>query len=145
MTNEKTDMNRREALTKLGMAAAAAVVVTAAGNNVQAQTANLTFLIATYRAYHQSAPQYSWETRIYVYNEGVSQYGQLFFMKEGQALPANTISANGLSGNIYYPISRLSEIRELLRNEKRLRLTLATNGIATISNETYEPIGDADL
>lgn len=144
MSETKERLNRRDALATLGKVAAAALVVPAASGEAFAQS-NFSFLISTYRAYHQSAPQYSWETRIYVYNEGVSQYGLLHFMKEGQALPANAISANGLSGNIYFPYSRLSEIRELLRNEKRLRLTLATNGIATISNETYEAIGDADI
>lgn len=138
------DLNRREALASLGKVVAAAAVVSVASTEAFAQS-SLTFLVATYRAYHQSAPQYSWETRIYLYNEGASQYVILHFMKDGQTIPANTINANGLSGSVYFPATRMAEIRELLRNEKRLRLTIATNGIATLFNETYEPIGDADL
>ncbi|NOT49099.1 MAG: hypothetical protein HOP17_15270 [Acidobacteria bacterium] len=146
MLEKSKEMNRREALTKFGAVAAATVVASAAGGEVLAQSSTLTFVVETYRAYYYSAPQYSWENRIFLYTAGNSQSCVFYFMKEGQAIPANTVAANGLSANVYFPNGRLAEIREFLRNERPVRITVVgSNGIATLSNEDYELIGDADV
>ena len=147
MLDRKEKLSRRDALATLGKtAAAAAVLATAAARNVQAQSATLSFVIDTYRVYYHSAPQYDWEVRIYLYSPGMSQQCYLYFMKEGEAIPANTVAANGNSASVYFRSGRLADIRELLRNERPLRVTVnGTNGIATLSNEDYELVGDADL
>lgn len=41
-----------------------------------------------YRLYYHSAPQYSWQSRMYLYNNG-SYVGSMFFMKDGVDIPEN--------------------------------------------------------
>ena len=120
--------------------------MTATSREVHAQSSTLSFLVDTYRAYYHSAPQYSWETRIYLYSADHAQYCVHFFMKDGQTIPANTVSATGNSASVYFAHSRLAEIREFLRNERPVRVTIVgSNGIATLSNEDYELVGDGDI
>jgi hypothetical protein len=146
MTHDRKKITRRDALTALGTAAAAGVLMTATSREVHAQASTLSFIVDTYRAYYHSAPQYSWEARIILYSADHAQQCVLYFMKEGQAMPANTVSAGGNSANVYFAHSRLGEIREFLRNERPVRVTIAvSNGIATLSNEDYELVGDADI
>ena len=146
MTEEKKKLNRREALTALGTATAAAVIVSATAKNVHAQSSTLSFVIDSYKAYHNAAPQYSYECRIFLYSAGFAQTCVLVFMKEGQTIPANTVAVGGNSANVYFPYSRLAEIREFIRNERPLRIAVVgSNGIATLVNEDYELVGDADL
>ena len=146
MREGKETWSRREALATLGKTAAAAVVVTAASREIHAQPSTLSFVIDSYKAYHNSAPQYSYECRMFLYSQGLSQYCVLIFMKEGQAIPANTVAVGGNSASVYFPYSRLAEIREFIRNEKPLRITVVgSNGIATLMNEDYELVGDADI
>ena len=67
-------------------------------------------------------------------------------MKDENNIPANTVSADGNSGELYYPYSRMAEIREFMRNERPIRLTIVGgNGIGTLSNEKDEKPGDHDL
>lgn len=139
-------LNRRQALTKLGMVTAATVIAAAASKNVKAQSTTLSFVIDTYRAYNYSAPQYNYECRIYLYSAGNAQTCILQFMKEGQTIPANTVAVGGASANVYFAHSRLPEIREFLRNERPVRITVVgSNGIASLGNEDYELVGDADI
>lgn len=146
MSEKTTNLNRREALATLGKATAAAVLVTAASKKVNAQSTTLSFVIDTYRAYYYSAPQYSYECRIFLYSAGNAQSCILQFVKEGQTIPANTVAAGGASANVYFAHSRLPEIREFLRNERPVRVTVVgSNGIATLSNEDYELVGDGDV
>ena len=146
MSDRKEKLTRREALTTLGTATAAAVIVSATAKSMHAQSSVLSFVVDTYRAYYYSAPQYSYECRIFLYNAGLSQYCTLIFMKDGQTIPANTVAAGGNSASVHYPHFRLAEIREFLRNERPLRVSVnGGNGIATLSNEEYELIGDADV
>lgn len=146
MSENIEKLNRREALTKLGKAAAAAAVISAAGSEVLGQSSTLSFVVDTYRAYYYSAPQYSYEARIFLYSPGLTQNCVLVFMKEGQTIPANTVAASGLSANVYFANTRLAEIREFLRNERPVRVTVVgSNGIATLSNEDYELVGDGDV
>ncbi len=57
-------------------------------------------------------------------------------MKDEQNIPANTVSVDGNSGELYYPYSRMAEIRDFFRYERPIRLTIvAGNGIGTLSNE----------
>ena len=138
--------NRRDALATIGKTAAAAVLATVAAPKIEAQSTTLSFVIDTYRVYYHSAPQYDWEVRIYLYSAGLSQQCNLYFMKEGEAIPANTVAASGNSASVYFRSGRLADIRELLRNERPLRVTVVgSNGIATLSNDDYELVGDADV
>lgn len=142
--NEK--LNRRQALATMGKVAAAAMVTAAVSTELSAQSTTLSFVVDTYRAYYYSAPQYSWEARIYLYSVDRTQNVSLFFVKDGQTIPANTVTANGLSASVYFPNTRLADIRELLRNERPIRVTVVgSNGIASLANEDYELIGEADM
>ena len=95
----------------------------------------------SYRLYYQSAPQYSWQSRIYLYNDG-SYVGSIFFMKEGVDLPAN-IDVGG-HPRLHFPASKFEEIMNVLRHEEPLYITLVTsNGIGTISTSN-EPIGEEE-
>jgi len=146
MTRYVSKLNRREALSTIGTAAAAGILMTAATREVQAQSSVLSFVIDTYRAYYYSASQYSYEARINLYSAGNAQTCALIFMKDGEPIPANTVAVNGVSGIVHYAGARLAAIRELLRNERPVRLTInSANGIATLSNDEYELVGDADV
>ena len=94
-----------------------------------------------YRLYYHSAPQYSWQSRAYLYKSG-AYVGSLFFMKEGVNIPAN-IEVGG-KPRLYFPSSKFEEIMNVLRHEKPLYITLvASNGIGTISTSN-EPIGEEE-
>lgn len=146
MTQDVKKLTRRDALTALGTAAAAGVLMTATSREVHAQASTLSFVVDSYRAYYYSAPQYSWEARINLYSADHGQQCVLYFMKDGETMPANTVSAGGNSANVYFAHGRLGEIREFLRNERPVRATIVgSNGIATLSNEDYELVGDGDI
>jgi hypothetical protein len=145
-SNNDEKPNRRQMLTALGGAAAAAAIVVSATGKAHAQSLTLSFVVDRYRAYYHSAPQYNWEARIYLYSVGPDQSCVLYFMKEGEAIPANTVSANGNSANVYFRNGRLAEVREFLRNERPVRIGVAgSNGIATLSNDEFEFVGDGDI
>ena len=94
-----------------------------------------------YRLYYHSAPQYSWQSRLYLYNNGAF-VGSIFFMKEGVALPEN-IEAGG-NPRLHFPADKFEEIMNVLRHEEPLYITLnASNGIGTISTSN-EPIGEEE-
>ena len=95
----------------------------------------------TYRLYYHSAPQYQWQSRLYLYNNG-AYVGSVFFMKKGVNIPANVESA----GNpiLYFPAANFEEIMNILRHEKPLYISLVpSNGIGTISTSS-EPIGEEE-
>ena len=95
----------------------------------------------SYRLYYQSAPQYSWQSRVYLYNGG-SYVGSVFFMKEGVSIPAN-IEVSG-HPRLHFPANKFEEIMNVLWHESPLYLTLVTsNGIGTISTSN-EPIGEEE-
>lgn len=94
-----------------------------------------------YRVYSYSAPQYNWDARIDLYLDGTPQ-ARLLFMRAGQALPANT-SLGGVIA-LHYPMARLAEVMDLLRNEQPLFVTLnAANGIGSIGTGD-EPVGEQE-
>ena len=96
----------------------------------------------SYRVYYQSAPQYYWQSRIYLYL-GNANAGAMFFIKEGKPIPANSADGNG-NPVINLPASSFHEIMALLWHEKPLFISLNTaNGIGTVSTSN-EPIGDED-
>ena len=95
----------------------------------------------SYRLYYQSAPQYSWQSRLYLYNDG-AYVGSVFFIKEGLNIPAN-VDAGG-KPRIYFPSGKFEEIMNVLRHEDPLYISLVeTNGIGTISTSN-EPIGEEE-
>lgn len=95
----------------------------------------------SYRLYYHSAPQYNWQSRLYLYNDGVF-IGSIFFMKEGQNIPANIEIAG--KPRLYFPSGKYGEIMDMLRHESPLYFTLVTsNGIGTISTSD-EPIGEEE-
>ena len=134
----------------IGKSVAAAGVtgaVLSGANEVSAQTAtNLDFVVKDYRAYMQSAPQFQWTTQIIVRSGDFTKQCTLYFWKDEANLPANSVAADGLSGAMYYPESRLAEIRDFMRYERPIRLTIVGgNGIGTLANESDERPGDHDL
>jgi hypothetical protein len=95
----------------------------------------------SYRLYYQSAPQYIWQSRLYLYNGG-AYVGSVFFMKEGESIPAN-IEISG-HPRLHFPSSKFEEIMNVFRHEKPLYIGLVpSNGIGTISTSS-EPIGEEE-
>ncbi len=95
----------------------------------------------TYRIYYQSAPQYSWQSRVYLYNNS-SYVGRIMFMKPGIDLPANSEQHD--RHVIHFPTSEFENIMEILRNEKPLYIHVVdSNGIGTISTSS-EPVGEEE-
>ena len=95
----------------------------------------------SYRLYYHSAPQYSWQSRLYLYNDNTF-VGSIFFMKEGVNIPANVESSG--QPKLHFPASKFEEIMNILRHEEPLYITLVpSNGIGTIST-SLEPIGEEE-
>lgn len=95
----------------------------------------------SYRLYYHSTPRYSWQSRLYLYNDGV-YVGSIFFMKDGENIPEN-IEISG-HPRLYFSSDKFEEIMNVLRHEAPLYLTLVTtNGIGTISTSN-EPIGEEE-
>jgi hypothetical protein len=137
---------RREALGTIGkVVAASAVGMTVMSNTAAAQTTNLEFVVETYHLWMYSYPQYGHESLMFIYSAGNRQYCQLYFMKDGVSIPANTIAADGMSGRVYFPRSRFAEIRDLLRYEKPVRIVVTTGGVASLSTYEQEAVGDHDI
>ena len=94
-----------------------------------------------YRLYYQSAPQYQWQSRLYLYYNG-AYVGSIFFMKDGVSIPANIEVAG--NPRLHLPASKFEEIMNVLRHEEPLYLALVpSNGIGTISTSN-EPIGEEE-
>jgi hypothetical protein len=94
-----------------------------------------------YRVYYYTAPQYYWDVRIDLYMNG-TPVGTLLFVKQGQAIPANSIQ--GRVPLLHYSVNHFPAIMSMLREEKPLYVTLNTaNGIGTLST-TDEPVGEAE-
>jgi len=68
-----------------------------------------------YRLYYHSAPQYQWQSRLYLYNNG-KFVGLIFFMKDGVNIPENV----ELSGRprLFFPALKFEEIMNVLRHEE---------------------------
>lgn len=95
----------------------------------------------SYRLYYHSAPQYGWQSRLYLYNDGAF-VGSIFFMKDGVNIPAN-VEVDG-HPRLHFPASKFEEIMNILRHEKPLYISLVpSNGIGTIST-SGEPIGEEE-
>ncbi len=147
---EEKKISRRDAAGLIGKgvaAAAVAGVVLGTTKKASAQSGtNLEFVIKDYRAYVQSAPQFGWTTQIIVRNSEFTKQCTIYFWKDEANVPANTVAPDGLSGALYYPNSRLAEIRDFLRYERPVRLTIvASNGIGTLGNDKDENPGDHDF
>ena len=94
-----------------------------------------------YRLYYHSAPQYQWQSRLYLYNDRAF-VGSIFFMKDRANIPAN-IEVSGRP-RIHFPAIKFEEIMNVLRHEKPLYISLnPSNGIGTISTSS-EPIGEEE-
>ena len=94
-----------------------------------------------YRLYYNSAPQYHWQSRLYLYNGG-AYIGSVFFMKDGVNIPEN-IEISGRP-RLHFPAVKFEEIMNILRHEKPLYITLVpSNGIGTISTSN-EPVGEEE-
>jgi hypothetical protein len=137
---------RREALGTIGqVVAASAIGLAVMSQTAQAQSLNLDFVVAYHRTYLHSYAQYSWESRIFLYS-GTGATCALHFIKDGVTIPANSVSSNGLLAYVYFPRHRFAEVRDFLRYEKPVRITVvASNGVATLGNEYDELVGDYDI
>jgi hypothetical protein len=68
--------------------------------------------------------------------------GTLVFAADGTELPANKIQDNSVI--LYYPLSRFSQVLDILRNEKPLYLWLNTdNGFGHVGS-SIEPVGEEE-
>ena len=95
----------------------------------------------SYRLYYHSAPQYQWQSRLFLYKNG-GFAGSVFFMKEGVSMPENV--EIGGQPRLHFPAAKFEEIMNVLRHEKPLYISLVpANGIGTIST-TNEPIGEEE-
>jgi hypothetical protein len=142
MSEDKNKISRREALGTLGTVLAATAVGGLVSETAQAQAASFEFVVTKYRAYIYSA--FSQESLILM-QDGTGKQALLNFRKDGVALPANSLSANQLVAQAHFPLSRFDEIRDFLRYEKPVRFVLTSTGIASISNDSDELIGDFDI
>ncbi|MBW2480726.1 MAG: hypothetical protein JRF38_12110 [Deltaproteobacteria bacterium] len=94
-----------------------------------------------YRLYYHSAPQYNWQSRLYLYNNG-AYVGSIYFMKDGVSIPTNVVV--GDQPRLYFPAGKFEEIINVLRHEEPLYISLVpSNGIGTISTSS-EPIGEEE-
>ena len=144
-----TEINRREALGLIGKGVAAAAVtgvVLNATKDTSAQSANvLDFVIKDYRSFMRSSNSF-WTSQIIVRSPDFNQQCSILFVKDGETIPMNTVSADGNNGMVHFPTSQTAEIREFLRYERPIRITVVgSNGIATISNDQDENPGDHDF
>jgi hypothetical protein len=73
---------------------------------------------------------------------GTKGVGSVFFIKEGEDIPVNTVV--GGNPRINFPTSSFDEVLDLFRHEKPLYISInPSNGIGTISTST-EPIGEEE-
>jgi hypothetical protein len=144
---EQNKITRRDALGTLGTVLAATAVVGLVVETTNAQAAQVFDLsVEKYVIYLNSAPQYNWESRIYLYDATLSKSCIVYFMKDGQVIPANTVAANLMSAAVYFPKIRYAEIIDFLRHEKPITMkVVGSNGIATLANSDYELVGDLDI
>lgn len=147
--NKKKDISRRDALGLIGKGVAAAAVTGVVLNstkNVRAQSANtLDFVVDNYRSFMRSSNS-DWASQIIVRSPDNLQQCSIFFIKAGENIPANTVSVDGNNGVVYFPAGRTSEIRDFLRYERPIRITVVgSSGIATLSNDKDEDPGDHDF
>ncbi|HMP64209.1 MAG TPA: hypothetical protein PKD11_01370 [Pyrinomonadaceae bacterium] len=127
----------------LMMVAAASVTFARANEAETNYNPTLSFVITHYRLYIQPAPQYSWSSRLIVRSS--NQSCQLIFIKTGNNIPQNSVSADGLSGVFYLPESMLDSVMELVRKSSSVRVTIAgTSLIGTISNNNEEVPGSGE-
>ena len=95
----------------------------------------------SYTIYYQSAPQYYWQSRVYLFKNG-GHVGTIMFIKADRPIPANSLQAG--KPVINFPTGSFEEIIAILRYEKPLFITLnPANGIGTIST-SKEPIGEEE-
>jgi hypothetical protein len=68
----------------------------------------------------------------------------LMFIKTGNSIPQNSISADGLSGTYHLPENMLDSVMEMIRREAPMRVWIAAGSlIGTIANDQDEEPGDA--
>lgn len=122
------------------MVVAASITFARANEAAAVRNPTLSLVITHYRLYIQPAPQYSWSARLLVRNS--SQNCQLIFIKTGNNIPQNSVSADGLTGVFYLPESMLDSVMDLMRSSSSVRVTIAgTSLIGTISNNNEEVPG----
>lgn len=144
--NNQNKISRRDALGTIGAVVASAAVVGLVSKTVQAQSTSISFVIDTYQSYIRSSTQYNYDSFMFLYDTIKTRWVALYFMKEGQVIPANTVADDFQTAKVYFPNSKFAEIRDFLRYEKPARITVVkSNGIATLHNEEYELVGDLDV
>jgi hypothetical protein len=146
MSKNTNKLTRREALGTLGTVLAATAVVGLTSRTAHAQVQSISFVIDTYQAYIRSSTQYNYDSFIFAYDTVKTRNIALYFMKDGQTIPANTVSDDLQTAKVYFPRNRFQEVKDFLRYEKPVRITVVkSNGIATLHNEDYELVGDSDI
>jgi hypothetical protein len=149
MSEETNKISRRTALGTIGTVLAATAVVGLASETAQAQAQQgINFVVDRYQIYIRWSSLSNNDSTIdllAVFENGFRKVVTITFMKDGVAIPANTVAADFNSAKVYMPAKRFHEISEFLRHEKPVRILVATTGIATLMNDLYELPGDLDI
>ena len=81
------------------------------------------------------------EALIQLFNAGAF-IGNITFHKDGTALPANVLQANGIH-SVHYHISRFRDVLQILQYEKPLQIRISA-GVATLMATGMEPTGEQE-
>ncbi len=139
-----TRYSRRDALRLGGRAfTAAALGIPLAGEAVLANAPNaapnIEFVANGYRLINYSTPLFAYDAMILLYDAEGKYDCNVYFMKNGRAIPANT-TTTGTNIHAYFPLSRLDEFVSTLRNEGKVNVIFVpSNGIFSISSNE-EPL-----
>ena len=92
----------------------------------------------TYTIHYQSGT--SIEAFVQIFNAG-SFIGNINFLKDDAALPANTLT--GGIHTINYHLSRFPDVLQILQYEKPLQVHVA-NGVDNLMATGFEPVGEQE-
>ena len=79
---------------------------------------------------------------VQLFNAG-RHMGNLNFHKEGTALPANVLQANGIH-IINYHISQFRDVLQILQYEKPLHVHITAAGVGDVMATSLEPAGEQE-
>ncbi|MCU0239850.1 MAG: hypothetical protein MUC29_10435 [Pyrinomonadaceae bacterium] len=141
-------ISRREALGTIGTVLATTAVVGLTSETAEAQTQGFSCVPDKYKVFIVSAdPQLrNYNAKIILIDSVNSKRATLTFMREGVAIPTNSIGFGQTTAEIYFSASRYAELRDFLRYEKPIRVDMGGLDFhANIYSGESELIGDLDI
>jgi hypothetical protein len=148
MTEETNKISRREALGTLGTVLAATAVVGLVSETAQAQVQGFFCVPDKYKVYIASGdPQIrNYNAKIVLIDSVNSKRAILTFMKDGVAIPTNSIGFGQTTAEIYFAADRYADLRDFLRYEKPVRVDMSGGDFhVNIYSGESELIGDLDI